>query len=174
MEYKHIKNVIVKSPVFSKNKLYRYCLEIEHTETKSPGKTVCIIMQNPSIADGKMADRTIKILENVVFKMDFRQFRDIRRLIVVNQFAKVQTKGFKGLPQDVGTENDKYIKKAFRKADIIVIAWGKSNRFTARQKYVKELLSKYKGKEHYKTSSHPSRACYDKFILPLKNKEIIG
>ena len=51
------------------------------------------------------------------------EFEGVRRLIVVNPFARIQTKGFKGLPYEIGSLNDAAIKDAVQESDIVVLAW---------------------------------------------------
>ena len=93
--------------------------------------------------------------------------RGVERLIVVNQFARVQTNDFEGLPSDIGPGNNRAIAAALKESQIIIIGWGVGNRFEARKKWVLDLLKRLRGKKLYQTRSHPSRGRYAGFIRPL-------
>jgi len=95
------------------------------------------------------------------------EFDGIERLIVVNQFALVQTTGFVGLPSDLGSRNDRAIERALDESEVVIIGWGVSNGFESRKEFVLEVLRRMQGKRLYKTSQHPSRGRYDGFIQPL-------
>lgn len=166
MIYKHIDGVTTKA-LFVKEGglLYRYRLDITLQNKLADGKTACVVMQNPSYASEDIADKSVQFMEKVVFKKGLPEFHGVQRLIVVNQFARVQTNHFKGQPADVGLRNNDSIKKALREAEIIIIGWGVSNPFTERKAFVQELLKTMKGKQIFKTRSHPSRGRYEGFIL---------
>ncbi len=123
-------------------------------------------MQNPSYAGEDVADKSVQFLEKVVFQKGLPEFEGVRRLIVVNQFAYIQTNDFEGLPHQIGELNDAAIKAAFDESEIIVLAWGSSNRFEARKSCVLGLLGDMKQKTLLKTRMHPSRGRYDGFIQP--------
>lgn len=165
MRHNHIENVKVTAH-FSKDKRYRYRLEITHDHIPS-GKTVCVIMQNPSYACVEFADKSVQFMQKVIFLKGLPEFKNVRRLIVVNQFAFIQTNLFKGLPHEVGVKNNAAIQTAFEEADMIVMAWGCGNPFKERQKFALELLKKMKRKKLFITRSHPSRARYAGFIRPF-------
>lgn len=113
-----------------------------------------------------MADKSIQFLEKVVFQKGLPEFERVRRLIVVNQFAYIQTNAFEGLPHQIGELNDAAIKAALDESEIIVLAWGSSNRFEARKAYVLGLLGGMKQKTLLQTRMHPSRGRYAGFIQP--------
>ena len=161
MIYKHIDGVGVQ-PKFSKCLQYRYRLDISlKTAAKDQTKTVCAIMQNPSVANKKIADKSVQFLEKLVFKKDTPQFFDVRKLIIVNQFAFIQTKEFSGQDKHIGRENDRHIKEAIAESDIILIAWGKSNTYESRKQAINKMLN---NKVLLKGKSHPSRASYDGYV----------
>ncbi len=89
----------------------------------------------------------------------------MQRLIVVNQFARIQTNKFRGLPDEIGSKNDAAIKSALKESDIIILGWGIRNRFKERQVFIRGLIDKMDGKELFATKKHPSRASYDGFII---------
>jgi len=167
MRYEHIDGVEVTAH-FSWEGESHYRNRIEITLRSLPaGKTVCAVMQNPSYAGEDVADKSVQFLEKVVFQKGLPEFEGVRRLIVVNQFAYIQTNDFEGLPHQIGELNDTAIKTALDESEIIVLAWGSSNRFEARKSYVLGLLGDMKTKTLLQTRMHPSRGRYDGFIQPL-------
>jgi len=121
-------------------------------------------MQNPSDACEYKADKSVQFLEKLIFTCNYPEFVGIERIIIVNQFARVQTNGFSGLDSDIGRNNDAEIKSALDEAQIIIIAWGKTNRFNDRKQSIFELVKDIQGASLYKTLAHPSRGRYKNFI----------
>jgi len=169
MRHLHIKNVIAKAQFATENGLrYRYRLEITKDGASESPKTACVVMQNPSYAGEEEADKTVQFMEKNVFEQGLTEFNGVERLIVVNQFARIQTNDFAGLPYEIGTQNDNSIEAALKESEIIIIGWGSSNRFVERQEFVLELLKRMMHeKQLYKTRMHPSRGRYADFIQPL-------
>ena len=165
MSHDHIDGVEVKAHFSTESELhYRYRLEIILKAAACTGKTVCVVMQNPSFAGEDVADKSVQFMEKVVFKKGLAEFEGVYRLIVVNQFAHIQTNDFEGLPHEVGSLNDAAIKEAVQESDIVVLAWGSTNRFEERKSFVLGLLREAKQKTLLKTRMHPSRGQYDGFI----------
>lgn len=176
MRYEHIKGVEVAAQFgweddWRYRYRYRYRLTITLTRGEPLGKTVCVIMQNPSYAGEDVADKSVQFMEKVVFEKGLPEFADVRRLIVVNQFARIQTNDFEGLTSDIGKLNDGAIKEALLESDIVVLGWGSSNRFVERQAFVLRLLDDMGGKTIYRTRMHPSRGRYNGFIQPCSIEE---
>jgi hypothetical protein len=168
MRHLHIKNVIAKAHFATEGSLrYRYRLEITKIGASRFPKTACVVMQNPSYAGEDEADKSVQFMEKNVFERGLPEFKGVERLIVVNQFARIQTNDFVGLPSDIGTKNDKAIESALEDSEIIIIGWGSSNRFGERKEFVLGLLKRMHGKQIYKTKMHPSRGRYAEFIQPL-------
>ena len=138
--------------------VFRYRLEITKDDASDTPKTVCAIMQNPSYANEEIADKTVHVLEKFVFEKNIAEFKSIERLIVVNQFAFIQTKDFEGTFEQIGNRNDEAISNAIDESDIVLIAWGKENGFTKRQNHILEIVKSKKDKKLLITSRHPSRA----------------
>ena len=130
-------------------------------------------MQNPSYAGEDVADKSVQFLEKVVFTKGLPEFEGVRRLIIVNQFAYIQTNDFEGLPHQIGVLNDAAITAALNESDIVVLAWGSSNRFEARKAFVHGLLSRMKHKTLLQTKRHPSRGRYNGFIQPFTHADRI-
>lgn len=168
MRFLHIKGVTAKADFAQENGVdYRYRLEITRISASPTPRTACFIMQNPSYAGEQEADKSVKFLERNVFELNLPEFKDVGRLVVVNQYARIQTNRFLGLPSDVGLRNDRAILEAIRDSEILVIAWGSSNRFEDRKRFILDLVKKSTDKTIYKTKMHPSRGQYAGFILPL-------
>lgn len=166
MIYQHIKNVSVTAQFAWEGEVrYRYRLEV--VQPNVTGKTVCVVMQNPSYASEDVADKSVQFMEKVVFEKGLPEFDGVSRLIVVNQFARIQTNGFRGLPEEIGGRNDAAIREALQESDIVVLGWGSSNRFEERKAYVLGLLQDLPQKLVLKTRMHPSRGRYDGFIQPF-------
>ena len=166
MLYKHIDGVKI-SAQFSKDKKYRHRLEIVLQSKSTAVKTACVVMQNPSYAGEKVADKSVQFMEKVVFLKGLPEFRDVRRLVVVNQFAYIETNNFEGRPDQIGTKNNFAIELALKEADIVILGWGSGNKFKDRQDFVINLLKELKGKQLFKTKMHPSRGRYEGFIQPF-------
>ena len=169
MIYEHIDGVAVTAQFAWEGELrYRYRLEIALKDAAHTGKTACIVMQNPSYANEHVADKSVQFMEKVVFRKGLPEFEGVRRLIVVNQFAHIQTNDFQGLPHEIGVLNDAAIKDALYESDIVILGWGSANRFDERKAFVLGLLGEMKQKTLFKTRMHPSRGRYEGFIQPYQ------
>ena len=166
MRYNHIAGVNVSAEFTEENgERYRHWLEIELQAGPNNPLTACVIMMNPSYACVEFADKSVQFMERVVFQKGFPEFHDVGRLIVVNQFAKIQTHKFLGLPQEIGATNNAAIERAFGMADIIILGWGRANPFEERKAFALDLVRRLPGKRVFMTRSHPSRASYAGFIV---------
>ena len=167
--YLHRPNLTIRAEFSSEdNPIFRYRLEaIKDTASNNP-RTVCAVMQNPSYAGVEIADKSVQVLERVVFEKELDEFDGVDRLIVVNQFAFIQTKDFVGTDDQIGEINDDAIRRAVDESEIVLIAWGKDNGFIQRQKRILEIAHAKEGKTLLQTSRHPSRVIYDGFIQPFR------
>ena len=164
MVYKHIEGVKVKS-IFSKCNKFRYTLTIKN-KLSSGNKTISVIMQNPSEANSEVADKSVQFLEKLIFQKNYTEFKNIKTLIVVNQFAFIQTTDFVGTKEHIGSKNDKYIKKSLNAANIILVAWGSTNSYTERINEINGLIRKSDPQLLLQTKKHPSRGTYIDFVKP--------
>lgn len=162
MVYKHL-NLIDANAIYSICGKYRYQLTLQH-KGKENGQTVCVIMQNPSVAGSEFADKSVQFLETLIFQKEYPEFKKISKILIVNQFSRIQTKNFKGRVSDIGPETDNHIRKAIRKSDIILIAWGKTNPYHERQKVITQMIQSFENKKIFITKKHPSRGRYQEFI----------
>jgi hypothetical protein len=168
MRYRHISNVTAKAHFETEGDvLFRYRLEITKAGASSSPRTACVVMQNPSYAGEDVADKSVQFMEKNVFERGLPEFVGVERLVVVNQFARVQTKGFRGLPSEIGSKNNLAIETGFAESEIIIIGWGSTNPFKERKDFVLGLLARLPNKRLLITSSHPSRGKYAGFIHPF-------
>lgn len=103
--------------VISPDGVFRYLLE---RTIAAAGPVAAICSVNPSTADAKIDDQTIRK------DMGFARRLGWSRIIKVNKFALRATdvRALRSAADPVGPENDRYIEQAFREADILVGAWG--------------------------------------------------
>ena len=167
MIYRHIPGVKVKAQ-FSVCKKFRYQLTINNTK-KANGDSLCVIMQNPSIANTEIADKSVQFLEKLIFEKEVELFRNVKTIIIVNQFARIQTKYFEGKVEDIGPDNDIHIRNAIDSSNTILIAWGKTNPFLKRQQDILRIIFSFKDKKVLMTKKHPSRGTYHNFIRLYKS-----
>jgi hypothetical protein len=123
-------------------------------------------MQNPSVADASIADKSVQFLEKLIFEKETELFKKVKKIIVVNQFGFIQTKGFIGSPNKIGKENDSFIQEAIALSDMILIAWGKTNPYPERRNTINTILKEYPKKVLLTTKAHPSRGRYKDFVKP--------
>lgn len=105
------------SAIISPCGLYRYRLERKVAEG---ARSACLIMVNPSTADGDQDDATIRKVRG------FAERNDIGRVIVVNKLAYRATdvRDVAKAMDPIGPENDEHIAQAVRDADLTILAWG--------------------------------------------------
>ena len=125
---------INKTANFSSCRKYRYSLSRIWDKQK---KFVLFIGLNPSTADEEMDDPTIRRCSGYAQKWGYGGF------MMVNLFAYRTTlpSNLKKVKYPVGSENDKYIVKLSKKADITVAAWGNNGNLYSRDKQVFNLVS---------------------------------
>lgn len=164
MIYRHIDKIETHA-TFSDCTKYRYRLDILLIEpTDGATKIVCAVMQNPSVANADIADKSVQFLEKLIFTKGIPHFSEVRKLIVVNQFAFIQTNDFSGQDEHIGPENNAHISRAISESDIILIAWGSSNAYEARKAEINAMLEAQSGKSLLRGKSHPSRASYVDYV----------
>ena len=129
----HFEQVIIESirADFSSDKRYRYTLQMEfRPDLLNPDRdeTTTVLLKNPSSADEKRADSTIRKVETFVY----RRFPKTRFLNIYNIFAFRATDAIE-LHQlmkentkatGVGAENDRFLKELLQETDNLIAAWG--------------------------------------------------
>lgn len=95
---------------------YRYWLE--RGEAAAP--YVAWVLANPSTADAELDDPTVRKARGFTERWGYKRF------VFVNVFAYRSTdpKGLLGVKDAVGPENERYIREAVMRADLVVAAWG--------------------------------------------------
>lgn len=167
MKFNHIDNVEAEV-TFSDCGNFRYRLAVKKNDAKG-NKKVCVIMQNPSVANSEVADRSAQFLEKLIFLKGYSEFEGVNEIAIVNQFAYIQTNDFNGSEKHIGPDNDKYIRESIKSSDIVLIAWGASNGYIERKNAINEIISSFNDKVLFQTKSHPSRGTYVDFIEPYSN-----
>ncbi len=162
--YAHLEDLRVTAH-FSNNDQFRYRLSVEDPGC-SAGKTVCIIMQNPSDANEEIADKSVQFLERLIFDSRHRVFGPVRKIHIVNLFALVKKKDFKAADACIGPENDKVIAQCVEDSEIVLLAWGKNKDNNKRIETILNLLATAENKELFASKKHPSRGYYQDFIVP--------
>ena len=124
---------INKTANFSSCRKYRYSLSRIWDKQK---KFALFIGLNPSTADEEVDDPTIRRCSGYAQKWGYGGF------IMVNLFAYRTTlpSNLKKVKYPVGKDNDKYIVKLSKKADITVAAWGNNGNLYRRDKQVLSLI----------------------------------
>jgi len=148
--------------------VFRYRLSATKVGASAEPRTVCAIMQNPSYACAAFADKSVQVLERVVFEKGFEEFDGVERVIIVNQFAFIQTTDFVGTDDQIGARNNAAISEAIEQAEIVLIAWGKDNGYVQRQTEIFRIIQGHRGKKLLQTSKHPSRVIYEGFIREFR------
>jgi len=122
---------------FSRCRRYRYTLVREWDEA---GERICFCMLNPSTADERQNDPTVR--RAIGYALD----RGYGSIEVVNAFALRSTDpaGLKravsaGL-DPVGPRNDGAIRRAAARSKTVVVAWGSHATLLARDRAVRALL----------------------------------
>ncbi|WDE09295.1 DUF1643 domain-containing protein [Thalassomonas viridans] len=127
---------MARSAVFSPCRRYRYQLG---REWSGGGKTCVFIGLNPSKADETRDDPTIRRCIRYAREWGYD------RLVMVNLFAYRSTKPawLARADNPVGEENNKYLLKVCRSADLLIAAWGNHGALHRRDQAVKQLLSEF-------------------------------
>jgi len=141
---------------FSIDRLYRYTLEMNYIRSlinEDRLKTLTVILKNPSSADEKRSDATIRKVETYVW----RRFPDVRYLHILNIFAFRATDAVevnerlksKSDLAVIGIDDDQFFRSTLARTDYLICAWGGPSgidqaRYTARIDAVKSLIL-----EHY-------------------------
>jgi hypothetical protein len=130
-----------KGAVIDKAGLYRYSLWRDWDMEKPK---LVFIMLNPSKADANIDDPTLRRCINFANSWDFGS------LIVVNLFAyrSASPLDLRQVDDPIGSQNDRYLKKAIKSADRVVVAWGNNGKLMQRDRLVLELLSKHNIQPH--------------------------
>ncbi len=116
---------------FSNDLRHRYTLQMEYQAdlmSEKRDETMTVILKNPSSANEKRADSTIRKVETFVYK----RFQKTRYLNIYNIFAFRATDAIElhrlmqesGIDEGVGPENDMYLIELLKNSDNLIVAWG--------------------------------------------------
>jgi len=116
---------------FSDDYLHRYVLTMDYLTgliSNQGSRVVTVMLKNPSSADEKRSDATIRKVETYVWK----HFHDIKRLHILNIFAFRATDALelnrwmleKGYEAGVGSGNDPGFKRILAGTSDLICAWG--------------------------------------------------
>lgn len=127
-QVQHSKNVDTSSikASFSECNQYRYLLKFDFLTNligNNRDKKITVIMKNPSSADEKAADNTIRRVQEYVYA----NFQDVKTVYILNIFAIRATDAkdvniVVKVPDD--SKNDNFISDALAKSDYTITAWG--------------------------------------------------
>ncbi|MDG1869471.1 MAG: DUF1643 domain-containing protein [Candidatus Thioglobus sp.] len=151
--------LVNKNAIFSDCRKYRYALSRTWNGKK---KTILFIGLNPSTADEKIDDPTIRRCIN------YAQNWGYGSLLMVNLFAYRATlpSELKNVKNPIGNDNDLHILELSKKADLTVAAWGNEGFLLNRDKVVKKLIPNLMCLKINK-SGQPSHPLYQKKDLKL-------
>lgn len=105
---------VARTAVISDCGAYRYRLE------RGVGRSMSIIMVNPSTADAENDDPTIRKV------LGFAARLHCDRIIVGNKFAfrATDVNALRSAGDPVGPDNDKHVEQILRDGDLHIVAWG--------------------------------------------------
>jgi hypothetical protein len=177
---------------FSDDRRFRYLLEMKYLNSlydTGRSKRAVVIMKNPSAADSKAADTTIRKVETYIYY----NLKDVQYLSILNIFALRATDASdlnlvfesSGEKAVVGPANDAAIRNISAGADYVVVAWGNRSGinealYENRIGKVKRLLAEAGQRRVYRVSGekenvqplHGMMWGYDYKLVPyLKMKE---
>ena len=153
----HFREVDINSiaAVFSPDKAFRYALTMNyhrHLLLPRGEKEMTVILKNPSSADEKRSDSTIRKVETFVWK----RFPEAATLHILNIFSfratdalelsqRMKTMGYEAV---VGEANDHWFEKLLTRSDGVICAWGgpsgiELTNYELRIKNVKKLIDEH-------------------------------
>jgi hypothetical protein len=140
---------------FSADRLFRFTLRMKYKDNLLNGnrfETVTVILKNPSAADEKRSDSTIRKVETYVWK----HFPEARCLNILNLFGYRATDAKEvnerihafGAEAVIGNDNDVFFKEILSKSEHVICSWGGPSgidvtNYASRITIVKELIRKY-------------------------------
>lgn len=151
-----------KTAIISLCGKYRYQLGREWAD----GPTCVFVMLNPSTADAKEDDHTIRRC------IGYAKREGCGKLLVVNLFAH-RTKSpkiMRAAPDPVGVANDDWIEETVRGAKVVIAAWGTNGDHHGRARTVRRFLSDTPmyalGLTKGRSPCHPLRLRLDAPLIP--------
>lgn len=126
------KQLASRGAVIDTSGKYRYSL---NRKFKSGEGHITFVMLNPNQADAEHDDPTICKCMSYALRWGFQS------LEVVNLFAfrTPSPQDLKKAHDPVGGENDEYLREAFKRSDLLMLAWGNHGGYLSRDRAVLEL-----------------------------------
>ena len=177
---------------FSDDRRFRYLLQMRYGRSlydNARTRRAAVILKNPSAADTRLADSTIRKVETFIY----HHMEDVLQLSILNIFALRATDAadlnreyeILGREAVVGPGNDAAIREIVAGADYVVVAWGNrsginSELYGERVRSVKQGLAdagpfrvfEVKGKKETVQPLHGMMWGYDHQLVPFhKMKE---
>jgi hypothetical protein len=124
--------------VFSKDRIYRYTLHRTWDASLDRG-VVNFIMLNPSTADDKKLDPTLRRCKGFAEDWGYRGFA------ITNLFAYRSTSpiAMKSYAKPVGPDNDAHILEQAQQANLVIVAWGSHGKHRKRDEAVMSMLKNH-------------------------------
>jgi hypothetical protein len=145
-----------KKAILSDDGRFRYTLE---RSWSGPEKTCLFIMLNPSTADHRADDATVRRC------LGFAMRLGCNRLLIGNLFAYRSTDPhiLKYLDDPIGPENDTHLRRLIEQADIRIVAWGGHGGLRGRDEQVLKMMERSQclGRTKAGRPKHPLYAPYD-------------
>lgn len=150
----HFRQIILESirADYSTDLRHRYTLQMEYQSdllSEDRSETMTVILKNPSSANEKRSDSTIRKVETFVYN----RFPKTRYLNIFNIFAFRATDAIelhqlmkeKNIQEGVGEENDTFLIKLLKDTNNLIVAWGGPSGidktiYTNRIKEVKKIV----------------------------------
>ncbi|MEC9374624.1 MAG: DUF1643 domain-containing protein, partial [Planctomycetota bacterium] len=109
-----------RTALFDPTGRYRYRLTRRFPDAPADGPAACFVMLNPSTADAERDDPTIRRC------IGFARGWGCATLDVVNLFAFRATRpaDLRAAEDPVGPCNQRHVRAAIRRADMVIFAWG--------------------------------------------------
>jgi len=125
--------MINSDAIFSENKKYRYVLVREWDNNKPP---IMIISLNPSTADEKTDDQTIRRC------VGFAKNWGYGKLFVTNLFSFRAThpRDLFNSKNPIGEKNDYWLRKLSKGVDKVVLAYGNHGKFKGRHNEILKII----------------------------------
>ena len=130
------------SATFDQSGCYRYYLTRSWNTNDHAERPVAFIMLNPSQADAKHDDPTIRACRQFAQRWGFNQ------LNIVNLFAyrATQPSTLKKTTDPIGPANDRFLIQTAETAHQVILAWGNWGQLLKRHQAVIELLDCHRHK----------------------------
>ena len=155
---------------FSEDQRHRYTLTMDYrNDLLEPrgGERVTVILKNPSSADERRSDATIRKVETFVWK----RFPEAAQLSILNIFAYRATDAreldlllkSEGYAAAIGRDNDLHFQAVLEKTQHLICAWGgrsgiREDFYAQRIEDVRTLVrNHFRGKAYQVTGEHPTR-----------------